>query len=97
MSELIRLAVNDWLASYCSYDSGRLGGIAIATNRGAHRVVTELEAAVAQPGIVGVLLSSYPNGSLSPTEEDDEFWAWAEARKARPSAGRARVNCFTRD
>jgi predicted TIM-barrel fold metal-dependent hydrolase len=74
-------AYNDWLPSYCSYDVGRLGGIAIATNRGAHRTVTELEAAVTQRGIVGVLLSSYPNGSLSPTEEDDEFWAWAEARE----------------
>ena len=93
-------AYNDWLAEYTAYAPDRFGGLALLPNRGADGAVAETHRMLGLPGIRGVMMGCYPNGTLSVTPEDDAvFGALAEARiplcihvsltQAMPSAHRA--------
>lgn len=69
-------AYNDWLSEYAGYAPARFGGLAMLPNRGGvAEAVAEVERVWGRPGIRGVLMSVYPNGSLAPTAEDDKLWA----------------------
>ena len=68
-------AYNDWLSEYVAYAPDRFGGLALLPNRGAAHAVAELERVWGRPGVRGVLLGCYPNGTLEPTDEDDAVWA----------------------
>jgi predicted TIM-barrel fold metal-dependent hydrolase len=64
-------AYNDWLADYVSYAPARFAGLALLPNRGAAGAVTEIERVRDLPGIRGVVMGCYPNGSLAVQPEDD--------------------------
>jgi predicted TIM-barrel fold metal-dependent hydrolase len=68
-------AYNDWLSEYVAYAPDRYGGLALLPNRGAAHAVAEFERVWGRPGVRGVLLGCYPNGTLEPTDEDDAVWA----------------------
>ena len=70
-------AYNDWLAEYCSHAPKRLCGVAMVPNCGVADAVAELERAMANPGIVGGLVSRYPHGDLELQPEDDALWEYA--------------------
>jgi predicted TIM-barrel fold metal-dependent hydrolase len=70
---------NDWLSKeYASEDAGRLLGLAILPGATIDDSIAELERVATLPGIRGIVLHHWPNGSPLPKpEEDDRFWARA--------------------
>ncbi|HEX7094388.1 MAG TPA: amidohydrolase family protein, partial [Acidimicrobiales bacterium] len=68
-------AYNDWLSEYVAYAPDRFGGLPMMPNCGVEHAVAELERVMGRPGIRGVLIAAYPNGTLSPEPEDDKLWA----------------------
>ena len=68
-------AYNDWLSDYVAHAPDRFGGLALLPNRGAEHAVAEIDRVWGRPGIRGVLLGCYPNGTLEPRGEDDAVWA----------------------
>ncbi len=70
-------AYNEWLAEFCDASDGRLIGQAILTTTGVDDAIAETNRALAL-GHRGVVISSYPNGTLDATAEDDRFWAFAQ-------------------
>src|SRR5262245_16803020 len=69
-------AFNEWLLEFCDDADGRLFGHAIIPATGVTDAVAELEWALAH-GYRGVLVSTFPNGSVEPSAQDDAFWARA--------------------
>lgn len=71
-------AYNEWIAEFCAYDAGRLVAQAVVPNTGSADAVAELRWAI-DNGHKGVILSSFPNGTLAydPTG-DDEFFDLAQ-------------------
>ncbi len=77
--ELQRLCVrayNEWLAEFAEGSGGRLVPLAIMPTTNVKDAVAELEWALAH-GHKGAVISTFPNGSLSPSDEDEPFWALA--------------------
>jgi predicted TIM-barrel fold metal-dependent hydrolase len=70
-------AYNEWLLEFCGQGRGRLYGHAVIPATGVADAVSELDWALRQ-GYRGVLISTFPNGSVEPTEDDDPFWARAQ-------------------
>jgi len=70
-------AYNDWISSFSRAGKGRLISQAIIPTTGIDDAVSELERAM-KDGHRGAVISSFPNGSLSPGEADDRFWAIAQ-------------------
>jgi predicted TIM-barrel fold metal-dependent hydrolase len=70
-------AYNDWLSEYASHAPDRLVAIAMIPTLGVGAAVEELTRAMSLPGMRGALIGRYPNGEMSPSEEDDPFWARA--------------------
>ena len=70
-------AYNEWIRSFCQPSGGRLHSNAIIPTTGQGDAVAELERAM-KDGHRGAMISSFPNGSLSPRPEDDPFWARAQ-------------------
>jgi uncharacterized protein len=68
-------AYNDWLSEYVAHSPDRFGGLALLPNRGAVSAVAEFERVWGRPGIRGVMIGCYPNGTLEPSAEDDAVWA----------------------
>jgi uncharacterized protein len=68
-------AYNDWLSEYVAAAPERFAGLALLPNRGAQYAVAEFERVWGRPGIRGVLLGCYPNGTLEPATDDDAVWA----------------------
>ena len=68
-------AYNDWLSEYVALAPERFGGLALLPNRGATGAVAEIDRVIDRPGIRGVLLGCYPNGTLEIADEDDAVWA----------------------
>jgi predicted TIM-barrel fold metal-dependent hydrolase len=70
---------NDWLSQeFTPEDPDRLWGLAILPCSTIDDSIAELERIATMPGIVGVVLHQWPNGSPAPKpEEDDRFWARA--------------------
>ena len=52
----------------------RFAGLLLLPNRGAATAVAEIDRVLDRPGIRGVLMGCYPNGTLEITEEDDAVW-----------------------
>src|SRR5262249_3755086 len=69
-------AFNEWLLEFCDDTDGRLFGHAIIPATGVTDAVAELEWALAR-GYRGVLVSTFPNGSVEPSAQDDAFWVRA--------------------
>jgi uncharacterized protein len=68
-------AYNDWISEYVAHAPDRFGGLAILPNRGVEEAIAEIERVMDRPGMRGVVMGCYPNGSLSIEEEDDKVWA----------------------
>jgi len=70
-------AYNEWLLEFCAASGGRLFGKATIPATGIADAVAELEWALSH-GYKGVLVSTFPNGLVEPSAEDDAFWARAQ-------------------
>ncbi len=68
-------AYNDWLSEYVAVAPERFAGLALVPNRGADAAVAEIDRVLGRPGIRGVLLGCYPNGTLEIDDGDDAVWA----------------------
>jgi predicted TIM-barrel fold metal-dependent hydrolase len=69
-------AYNDWMSEFAGHDPDRFGGLAILPNRGgASACVAEIERVMDRPGMRGVVLGCWPNGTLAISEDDDPVWA----------------------
>jgi predicted TIM-barrel fold metal-dependent hydrolase len=68
-------AYNDWLSEYVSYAPERFGGLVQLPNRGAEHALAELERVAERPGMRGVVIGCWPNGTLELQPEDDKVWA----------------------
>ncbi|MFO0691179.1 MAG: amidohydrolase family protein [Myxococcota bacterium] len=69
-------AYNDWLFDhYVAQAPDRFAGLALLPNVGVDAAVAELDRLLGRPGMRGVLIGAYPNGSLEPKPEDDRVWA----------------------
>jgi uncharacterized protein len=74
-------AYNDWLSEYVAHAPERFGGLAMLPNRGAEASVAEVDRVLERPGMRGVVMGCYPNGTLDVEPEDDKVWGrLAEAR-----------------
>ena len=67
-------AYNDWVSEYVEYAPDRFGGLVILPNRGAEGAVAELERVIDRPGIRGVQIGCWPNGTLQLQPEDDKVF-----------------------
>ncbi len=70
-------AYNEWLLEFCEGSDGRLIGQAIVPTTSVADAIAELEWAM-KNGHRGAIISSFPNGSLDPAEEDERFWSIAQ-------------------
>ena len=70
-------AYNEWIASFCEGTGGRLIPQALIPTTGTDDSLAELDYAM-KGSHKGVVISSFPNGSLYPKDVDDPFWARAE-------------------
>ena len=68
-------AYNDWLSEYVEHAPARFGGMAMLPNRGAADAQAEIDRVIDRPGIRGVVMGCYPNGTLSIEPEDDKVWS----------------------
>ena len=66
-------AYNDWLAEFCADSDGRLVGQAILPTTGVQDMVDETKR-ILDLDHRGVVISSFPNGGLTPLPEDEPFW-----------------------
>jgi predicted TIM-barrel fold metal-dependent hydrolase len=74
-------AYNDWLSEYVAHAPDRFAGMMMMPNRGADETVAEIKRVMDRPGMRGVVMGCYPNGTLSIQPEDDKVWAELQARK----------------
>jgi predicted TIM-barrel fold metal-dependent hydrolase len=68
-------AYNDWLSEYVALAPERFAGLMLLPNRGAATAVEEMDRVLGRPGIRGVMMGCYPNGTLEVAAEDDAVWA----------------------
>jgi predicted TIM-barrel fold metal-dependent hydrolase len=68
-------AYNDWLSEYVALAPERFAGLMLLPNRGAATAVEEMDRVLGRPGIRGVMMCCYPNGTLEVAAEDDAVWA----------------------
>ncbi len=73
-------AYNEWLLDFCKESNGRLVPLAIVPTSGLDDAVAEVEWGM-KNGHRGVVISSFPNGTLDPLPEDDRFWQLCEREK----------------
>ena len=75
-------AYNDWVSEYVAHAPDRFGGIAILPNRGGpEETVAEIKRVMERPGMRGVVMGCYPNGTLAIQPEDDAVWGELVERK----------------
>jgi predicted TIM-barrel fold metal-dependent hydrolase len=72
--EMVR-AYNDWISEYAEYAPDRFGALALLPNRGAQLAVDEFVRVQGRPGVRGVVVGSFPNGTVEVEPEDDLLWA----------------------
>jgi predicted TIM-barrel fold metal-dependent hydrolase len=70
-------AYNEWVLEFCRTARDRLFAHAVIPATGSADAIAELDWALAG-GHRGVLLSTFPAGSVEPSPDDDPFWARAE-------------------
>ncbi|HEY7138251.1 MAG TPA: amidohydrolase family protein [Acidimicrobiia bacterium] len=68
-------AYNDWLSEYVGHAPERFGGLVLLPNCGVEHAVAEIDRVLERPGMRGVVIGCYPNGTLTPTADDDKVWA----------------------
>ena len=69
-------AYNEWILEFCDGSDGRLIPQAIMPTCGVDAILAELRWVQDRP-FRGLLISTYPNGTIDPAPEDDEFWTAA--------------------
>ena len=74
-------AYNDWLSEYVEHAPERFGGVAILPNRGVESTLAELERVADRPGMRGVVIGCWPNGTLALQPEDDAVFARLAERR----------------
>lgn len=75
-------AYNDWISEFASYAPDRFAGLALLPNRGGPKAtVAEIERVMDRPGMRGVVMGAYPNGSLAIDPEDDAVWGVLQERE----------------
>jgi predicted TIM-barrel fold metal-dependent hydrolase len=74
-------AYNDWQSEYVGYAPERFGGLALLPNRGVEGAVAELERVMDRPGMRGVMIGCWPNGTLALQPEDDKLFAVLAERR----------------
>jgi uncharacterized protein len=73
-------AYNDWLSEFVAEAPERFGGLAIVPNRGVENACAEIERVLDRPGMRGVVMGCYPNGTLSIEPEDDKVFGMLAER-----------------
>jgi predicted TIM-barrel fold metal-dependent hydrolase len=66
---------NDWLRDYTAADPQRLLGVGMLPAAGLQDSLDELHRVADMPGVQGLQLSQWPNGSGMPSPDDDRFWS----------------------
>ena len=100
-------AYNDWLSEFVEYAPDRFGGLALLPNRGVEAAVAELDRVIDRPGIRGVVIGCWPNGTVSIEPEDDKLFGRLTERgiplsihvsltQRMPAAHRARLPGYGR-
>jgi predicted TIM-barrel fold metal-dependent hydrolase len=100
-------AYNDWISEYVEHAPERFAGLAILPNRGVEAAVAEIGRVLDRPGMRGVVMGCYPNGTLALQPEDDKVWGLLEERRvplgihvsltqAMPAAHRAKLPGYGR-
>ena len=101
-------AYNDWISEYVEHAPDRFGGLAILPNRGgAGAAVDEIDRVLERPGMRGVVMGCWPNGTLAIEPEDDKVWAALSERgvplgihvaltQSMPAAHRAKLPGYGR-
>ncbi len=67
-------AYNDWISEFVAHAPARFGGLAMLPNRGVDAAVREIDRVLDRPGMRGVVMGCYPNGTLALQPEDDKVW-----------------------
>jgi predicted TIM-barrel fold metal-dependent hydrolase len=70
-------AYNEWLLEFCAGAPARLFGVATIPATGVADAVAELEWALRE-GYRGIVISTFPSGSVEPSPDDGPFWARAQ-------------------
>ena len=79
-------AYNDWLSEYVAYAPERFGGLAMLPNRGVERRVAEIDRVLDRPGMRGVVMGCYPNGTLAIEPEDDKVLGGSPSAASRSAS-----------
>ena len=75
-------AYNDWISEFAAHAPDRFGGLMMLPNRGgATAAVAEIARVMDRPGMRGVVMGAWPNGSLAIEPEDDPVWAVLSERR----------------
>lgn len=74
-------AYNDWISEFTAYAPERFGGLIMLPNRGVEEAVAEIDRVLDRPGIRGVVMGCYPNGTLNLEPEDDKVWGRLAERR----------------
>jgi predicted TIM-barrel fold metal-dependent hydrolase len=100
-------AYNDWLSEYVAFAPDRFGGLAILPNRGVEEAAAEVNRVLDRPGMRGVVMGCYPNGTLRLEPDDDKVWGLLAERaiplgihvsltQSMPAAHRAKLPGYGR-
>jgi len=74
-------AYNDWQSEYVAHCPERFGGLVMMPNVGGPKVtIDEINRVIDRPGMRGVTMGRYPNGTAVLAPEDDAVWELLEAR-----------------
>ncbi|OCC22955.1 hypothetical protein MB02_14415 [Croceicoccus estronivorus] len=74
-------AYNDWISEFVAYAPDRFAGMMMMPNRGGPEAcVAEINRVMDRPGMRGVVMGAYPNGTLKIEDEDDKVWGVLEER-----------------
>ena len=81
-------AYNDWISEFVAHAPTRFGGLAILPNRGGvQESVAEIARVLDRPGMRGIVMGCYPNGTLEIEPEDDLDLRRFDALRRRLKAG----------
>lgn len=72
-------AYNDWQSEFCEHAPNRFCGLVMMPNRGGPKAtIEEMERVLGRPGMRGVTMGCYPNGTTTIKPEDDMVWEYLE-------------------
>ena len=74
-------AYNEWQAEYVAHCPDRFCGLIMMPNLGGPKaVIEEIEKFITKPGMRGVTMGRYPNGTTVLQPEDDPVWEYLESK-----------------